>query len=33
VWFKNVRLKGLSERKPKYTGKEKIGEVLQAAGK
>lgn len=29
VWFKNVRLKALSDRKPQYTGKEPIGEVLK----
>lgn len=28
VWFKNVRLKKLSDRAPKFTGKEPIGEVL-----
>ncbi len=29
VWFRNVKLKSLSDRKPQYTGKEPIGEVLQ----
>ena len=29
VWSRNVRLKSLSDRKPHYTGKEPIGEVLQ----
>jgi hypothetical protein len=29
VWFRNVRLKPLSDRKPQYTGKEPIGEVLK----
>jgi hypothetical protein len=34
VWFRNVRLKPLSDRKPQYTGKEPIGEVLRKpAGK
>ncbi|MGD0093297.1 MAG: DUF1080 domain-containing protein [Planctomycetota bacterium] len=28
VWFKNVRLKTLSDRKPQYTGKEPIKDVL-----
>ena len=31
VWFRNVRLKPLSDRKPQYTGKEPIGKVLQKA--
>ena len=31
VWFRNVRLKSLSDRKPQYTGKEPIGKVLQNA--
>ena len=29
VWFRNVRLKSLSDRKPQYTGKEPISKVLQ----
>jgi hypothetical protein len=29
VWFRNVRLKPLSDRKPQYTGKEPIEQVLQ----
>jgi hypothetical protein len=29
VWFRNVRLKPLSDRKPQYTGKEPIAEVLR----
>lgn len=28
VWFRNVRLKALSDRQPRYTGKEPITEVL-----
>ena len=28
VWFRNVRVKSLSERKPQFTGKEPIAEVL-----
>ncbi len=28
VWFRNVRIKPLSDRKPKYTGKEPIKDVL-----
>ena len=31
VWFRNVRLKSLADRKPQYTGKEPIGKVLQKA--
>ena len=33
VWFKNVRLKTLTDRKPKYTGKEPITEVLDGLKK
>lgn len=33
VWFKNVRVKVLSDRKPQYTGKEKITDVLLPVGK
>lgn len=33
VWFKNIRLKPLSDRKPKYTGAEKTADVLQPVGK
>ena len=33
VWFKNIRLKQLTDRKPKYTGAEKTADVLQTAGK
>ncbi len=29
VWFKNVRLKLLTDRKPQYTGKEPLTEVLR----
>ncbi len=29
VWFRNVKLKPLSDRKPQYTGKEPIAEVLK----
>lgn len=29
VWFKNIRIKLLSDRKPQYTGKEPINEVLR----
>ena len=29
IWFRNVRLKALSERKPQYTGKEPIAQVLK----
>jgi hypothetical protein len=29
VWFKNVRLKPLTDRKPQYTGKEPIDKVLR----
>jgi len=29
VWFKNVRLKALSDRKPQFTGKEPIADVLK----
>ncbi|MCY3021025.1 MAG: DUF1080 domain-containing protein [Planctomycetota bacterium] len=29
VWFKNVRLKTLTDRKPQYTGKEPIAQVLK----
>jgi hypothetical protein len=29
VWFRNVRLKPLTDRKPQYTGKEPIAEVLR----
>ncbi len=29
VWFKNVKLKALSDRKPQYTGKEPIADVLK----
>jgi hypothetical protein len=29
VWFKNVRLKSLSDRKPQFTGKEPIADVLK----
>jgi hypothetical protein len=28
AWFRNVRLKALSDRKPKFTGKEPIADVL-----
>ena len=28
VWFRNIKLKKLSDRQPKYSGKEPIGEVL-----
>lgn len=31
VWFKNIRLKVLSDRKPKLTGKEKTADVLKPA--
>lgn len=33
VWFKNIRLKPLTDRKPKYTGQEKIKDVLQPVTK
>jgi len=29
LWFRNVRLKTLSDRKPQYTGKEPIAQVLK----
>ncbi|MEI8373877.1 MAG: DUF1080 domain-containing protein [Planctomycetota bacterium] len=29
VWFKNIRLKPLTDRKPKYTGKEPIDQLLR----
>ena len=29
LWFRNVRIKPLTDRKPQYTGKEPIGEVLR----
>ncbi len=29
VWFKNIRLKPLTNRKPQHTGKEPIGKVLR----
>ena len=29
LWFRNVRLKPLSDRKPRYTGKEPIAAVLR----
>jgi len=29
VWFKNIRLKPLTDRKPRHTGKEPINEVLR----
>jgi hypothetical protein len=29
LWFRNVRLKKLSDRKPQYTGKEPIEQVLK----
>ena len=29
VWFRNVRIKPLTDRQPKYTGKEPIEQVLQ----
>jgi hypothetical protein len=29
VWFRNVRIKTLTDRKPKYTGKEPIEQVLR----
>lgn len=29
VWFKNIRLKPLTDRKPQYTGKEPIDKVLR----
>jgi len=31
VWFRNIRLKPLSDRKPQFTGKEPITEVLRKA--
>ncbi len=31
VWFRNIRLKPLSDRKPQFTGKEPIAEVLRKA--
>ena len=31
VWFRNVRLKALTDRKPQFTGKEPIIEVLRKA--
>ena len=33
VWFKNIRIKPLTDRKPKYTGKEKMQDVLQPVAK
>jgi hypothetical protein len=29
VWFRNIRLKPLSERKPQFTGKEPIAQALR----
>ncbi len=29
VWFRNIKIKSLTDRKPQYTGKESIGSVLQ----
>ncbi|MCX7049491.1 MAG: DUF1080 domain-containing protein [Candidatus Sumerlaeota bacterium] len=29
VWFRNVRIKALTDRKPQYTGKEPIADVLK----
>jgi len=29
VWFRNIRLKPLTDRKPQYTGKEPIADVLR----
>jgi len=31
LWFRNVRLKALSDRKPQFTGKEPIADVLRKA--
>jgi hypothetical protein len=31
LWFRNVRLKPLTDRKPQYTGKEPMAEVLRKA--
>lgn len=33
VWFRNIRVKELSDRKPKYTGAEKTADVLQPVAK
>ncbi len=31
VWFRNIRLKALTDRKPQFTGREPIAEVLRKA--
>jgi len=33
VWFRNIRIKPLGDRQPKYTGKENVDDVLGAAPK
>jgi hypothetical protein len=33
VWFRNIRIKPLSKRQPKFTGEEPIQEVLSTTGK